>query len=147
MSLKEQLSEDFKAAMKAHDTIRKNTVQMVKARILQVEKDNHIELDDQGVIEVIAKEVKQRRDSLPEYEKSGRADLVDGLNKEIDVLTQYLPAPLSEEELEAIVKETIEELSLSGMQNMGKAMGAVLPKVTGRADGKKVNEMVRKYLA
>lgn len=147
MSLKAQLSEDFKAAMKAHDTIRKNTVQMVKARVLQVEKDNHIELDDQGVIEVIAKEVKQRRDSLPEYEKSGREDLVEGLNQEIAVLTEYLPAPLSEEELDAIVKETIEELGLSGMQSMGQAMGAVLPKVKGKADGKAVNELVRKYLA
>lgn len=147
MSLKEQLAEDFKAAMKAHDTVRKNTVQMVKARVLQVEKDHHIELDDEGVIEVVAKEVKQRRDSLPEFEKSGREDLVEGLKAEIAVLAAYLPAQLSKEELEVIVKETIEELGLSGMQNMGRAMGAILPKVKGKADGKEVNSLVKQYLA
>ena len=147
MSLKEQLAEDFKAAMKAHDTVRKNTVQMVKARVLQVEKDHHIELDDEGVIEVVAKEVKQRRDSLPEFEKSGREDLVEGLKAEIAVLAAYLPAQLSKEELEVIVKETIEELGLSGMQNMGRAMSAILPKVKGKADGKEVNSLVKQYLA
>ena len=81
MSLKETLFQDLKTAMKDKDTVRKNTIQLVRAGVLQIEKDNHVELDDDGVLDVIAKELKKRRDSLPEFEKSGRTDLIDNLNK------------------------------------------------------------------
>ena len=103
MSLKDKLMDDLKIAMKDKDTVRKNAVQMVRASVLQVEKDNKITLDDEGVIEVVAKEVKKRKDVLPEYEKSGRSDLIDDLKKEIEVLMAYLPQQMSEEEIQALV--------------------------------------------
>lgn len=146
LSLKEQLAEDLKAAMKAHETVRKNTVQSVRAAVLQVEKDSKVELDDAGVTDVIAKELKKRRDVLPDYEKSGRDDLIAELKQEIDVLTAYLPAQLTREELEAIVKETVESSGAASMKDMGKLMGLILPKVKGRADGREVNELVKSYL-
>lgn len=146
MGLKQQLADDLKAAMKAKDTIRKNTVQSVRAAILQFEKDNKVELDDAGVTDVIAKELKKRRDVLPDYQKSGRDDLIAELKQEIDTLTAYLPEPLSAEELDAIVKETIESIGAASMKDMGKLMGLILPKVKGRADGRQVNELVKSYL-
>ena len=146
MSLKERLLEDVKEAMKDKDTVRKNTIQMARAAILQVEKDSKVTLDDNGVIEVIAKEVKKRRDVLPEYEKSGREELINELKAEIDVLMQYLPPQLTEEELEEIVKQAVSEVNATSMKDMGKVMQAVMPKVKGRADGKAVNEMVKKIL-
>ena len=146
MSLKEQLLEDMKEAMKQKDTVRKNAIQMARAAILQTEKDNQITLDDDGVIDVIAKEVKKRKDVLPEYEKSGREDLVRDLKVEIDTLMKYLPQQLTEEELEAIVRQTVEETGASSPRDMGRVMQAVMPKVKGRADGKMVNAIVKKIL-
>jgi len=146
MSLKEQLLEDMKNAMKEKDEVKKNTVQMARAAILQVEKDNRVTLDDDGVIDVIAKEVKKRRDVLPEYERSGRQDLVDRLKSEIDVLLKYLPEQLTEEELEVIVRQTVEETGASSQKEMGKVMQAVMPKVKGRADGKMISTIVKKVL-
>jgi uncharacterized protein YqeY len=146
MSLKEQLLEDMKNAMKQKDTVVKNTVQMARAAILQIEKDNKITLDDDGVIDVIAKEVKKRRDVLPEYEKSGRQDLVDSLKAEIDVLMKYLPQQLTEEELEVIVRQAVNETGAVSARDMGKVMQAVMPKVRGRADGKMINAIVKRIL-
>ena len=146
MSLKEQLLEDMKDAMKKKDTVRKNAIQMARAAILQTEKDNRITLDDDGVTDVIAKEVKKRRDVLPEYERSGREDLVRDLKVEIDTLMKYLPQQLTEEELEAIVRQTVEETGASSPRDMGRVMQAVMPKVKGRADGKIVNAIVKKVL-
>ncbi|MGE4282267.1 MAG: GatB/YqeY domain-containing protein [Clostridia bacterium] len=147
MSLKDRLLEDMKSAMKDKDTIRKNTIQMTRAAILQIEKDNKVILDDEGIIDVLAKEVKKRKDVLPEYQKSERQDLIDDLNREIEVLMGYLPEQLSEEELEEIVKAAIEEVGASSMKDMGKIMTAVMPKTKGRADGKMINALVKKYLA
>lgn len=146
MDLKQQLADDLKAAMKAKETIRKNTVQSVRAAILQFEKDNKVELDDAGVTDVIAKELKKRRDVLPDYEKSGRDDLIAELKQEIDTLMAYLPEQLSPEELAVIVKEAIDQSGATSMKDMGKLMGMILPKVKGRADGKQVNELVKSYL-
>ena len=147
MSLKETLLQDLKAAMKDKDTIRKNTIQLVRAGVLQIEKDNHVELDDDGVLDVIAKELKKRRDSLPEFEKSGRTDLIDNLNKEIEVLLGYLPEQLTEDEIQKIVEETIAETGASTMKDMGKVMGAVSSKVKGRADNRVVRGYVKKLLS
>ena len=147
MSLKETLLQDLKAAMKDKDTIRKNTIQLVRASVLQIEKDNHVELDDDGVLDVIAKELKKRRDSLPEFEKSGRTDLIDNLNKEIEVLLGYLPEQLTEDEIQKIVEETIAETGASTMKDMGKVMGAVSSKVKGRADNRVVSGYVKKLLS
>ncbi len=144
--LKEQLANDLKDAMKAKDEIKKNAVQMVRAGVLQVEKDKKITLDDEGIIEVIAKEVKKRKDVLPDFEKAGRADLIEATQREIEILTKYLPSQLTEEELDKIVSETVSETGASSMKDMGKVMSALMPKVKGRADGKTVNELVKKHL-
>lgn len=121
-------------------------MQLIRSGVLQIEKDNKIELDDEGVLDVIAKELKKRRDSLPEFEKSGRTDLIENLNKEIDVLLGYLPEQLTEEEIQVIVEETIKEVQAESMKDMGKVMGAVTPKVKGRADNKIVSGYVKKLL-
>ena len=146
MSLKEKLLQDMKDAMKNKETIRKNTIQLVRSGVLQIEKDNNVELDDSGVIDVIAKELKKRRDSLPEFEKSGRMDLIENLNKEIEVLLAYLPEQLSEGEIKQIVQDTINEVGATTMKDMGKVMGAVSPKVKGRADNKIVSGFVKELL-
>ena len=147
MSLKDKLMDDLKSAMKDKDTVRKNAVQMVRASVLQVEKDNKITLDDDGVIEVVAKEVKKRKDVLPEYEKSGRQDLVDELNREIEVLMAYLPQQMSEEEIEALVVEAIAQTEAKSMKDIGKVMAVIMPKTKGKADGKVINQFVRKHLS
>lgn len=147
MSLKETLMDDLKAAMKDKDVIRKNTVQMIRSAVLQFEKDNKAELDDNGIIDVIAKELKRRRDVLPEYEKSGREDLIADINREIEILLAYLPKQLSKEELEVIVAEAIAEVGATSMKDMGKIMAAVMPKTKGRADGKMINEIVKAKLS
>ena len=146
MSLKEKLLQDMKDAMKNKETIRKNTIQLVRSGVLQIEKDNKVELDDSGVIDFIAKELKKRRDSLPEFEKSGRMDLIENLNKEIEVLLAYLPEQLSEGEIKQIVQDTINEVGATTMKDMGKVMGAVSPKVKGRADNKIVSGFVKELL-
>lgn len=147
MSLKERLAEDLKSAMKDKDVVRKNAIQMIRAGVLQVEKDNKVTLDDDGVIAVIAKQLKQRKDSLPDYEKSGRDDLITDLKVEMDVLMQYLPEQLSSEELEKIVAEAVNSTGASSMKDMGKIMAAVMPKVQGRADGRAINEIAKKLLS
>ncbi|BCS81280.1 GatB/YqeY domain-containing protein [Anaerocellum diazotrophicum] len=146
MSLKDKLLEDYKTAMKEKDVVRKNVVGMVRAAILQFEKDNKVILDDNGVLNVISKEIKKRKDSLPEYIKSGRQDLIDELNREIEILASYLPPMLSEEEIEQLVKETIEVMKPNGVKDMGKVMQEVMKKVSGRAEGKVVSEIVKKFL-
>lgn len=146
MSLKEQLAQDLKTAMKEKDAIRKNAVQSVRAAVLQVEKDSKITLDDDGVIGVIAKEVKKRKDVLPDYVKSGRDDLIADLKREIEVLTGYLPSQLTQEELDGIVKTAIDKLGATSMKDMGKIMAEVMPKITGRADGGAVNLTVKRLL-
>ena len=147
MDIKEQLMQDLKSAMKDKDTIRKNTVTMIRSAILQFEKDNLTELDADGVMEIIAKELKKRHDVLPEYEKSGRDDLIADINREIEILLAYLPKQLTKEELEVIVADVIAETGAASMKDMGKIMSAVMPKVKGRADGKMINEIVKEKLS
>lgn len=147
MSLKEQLFADLKEAMKQKDTILKDTVQMVRAGILQIEKDKKIELDDDGVIEVVAKELKKCYDVLPDYEKSGRQDLIEELNKKIEILKSYLPEQLTEDAVKQIVSDAISEVGAQSMKDMGKVMTIVSSKTKGRADGKVVSDIVKKLLA
>ena len=147
MTLKERLAEDLKLSMKEKDSVRKNTVQSIRTAVLQIEKDKKVTLDDEGVIEVIAKELKKRKDVLPEYEKSSREDLIAGLKREIEIVTAYLPSQLSRDELDEIVKDAVQSTGASSMRDMGKIMQAVMPKVKGRADGKAVNEIAKKYLS
>ena len=146
MSLKDRLMDDLKSAMRDKDAVKKDAVQMVRAGILQVEKDNKVTLDDDGVLEVVAREVKRRRDVLPDYEKSGRADLIDNLKREIDVLMAYLPEQLSEAEIEKIVADAVAETGAASVKDMGRVMAVIMPKTKGKADGKVVNVIVRKHL-
>lgn len=147
MTVKDKLMEELKQAMKEKDTVRKDAVQMVRAAVLQYEKDNKKELDDEGVIDIIAKEVKRYKDVLPEYEKGGRPDLVDEILRKIDVLTPYLPSQLSDDELRVIVDEVIKETGACTMKDMGRVMSAIMPRVKGRCDGRMVNAMIKDALA
>lgn len=146
MALKEQLLADLKASMKAKDTVKKSTVTMIRAAILQVEKDNKVELGDAEIQEIIAKQMKQRRDALDEFKKAERDDLIAQTEAEMQVIEAYLPKQLTQEEIEAIVDETIKETGAESAKDMGKIMGALMPKVKGLADGKLVNQIVREKL-
>ncbi len=146
MSLKEKLLDDLKTAMKSKDVIRKNVVQLIRSAVLQVEKDDRVTLDDDSIITVIAKELKKRTDALPEYEKSGRQDLIDGLKTEIDILYGYLPPQLTEDEIVKIVDETIKRTGASTIRDMGKVMQEIKPRIEGRADGKTVSQIVKTKL-
>lgn len=146
MPLKETLMNDLKAAMKDKDIISKNAIQMARAAVLQVEKDNKTELDDNGVIQVIAKEVKKRKDALPAYEQSGREDLIADIKKEIQVLSKYLPEQLSEDEVKNIVAEIIKELNATSIKDMGSVMKLARERTSGRADGKTINNFAKELL-
>ncbi len=146
MSLKEQLTNDMKEAMKNHEKDRLAVIRMVRGAIRQQEIDGQKELGDEDVIAVLSKEVKMRKDSLEEFKKGGREDLVEKTQAEIDVLMPYLPAQLSEEEVRELVKAAVEQTGATTGKDMGKVMGVLMPKVKGRADGKMVNTIVRSFL-
>lgn len=148
MSLKEQLMADFKDAMKAKDEVRKNTISFARAAVKQYEIDNRKELDDEGIVAILAKQVKMRKDALSDFEKAGRMDLADAYKQEIEVLQKYLPAQLGADEIRDIVKTTAADLGIEGgKQNMGKLMGAVMGKVKGVADGNDVRKVIEEFLA
>ena len=144
--LKEKLMEDLKNCMKEKKELRKNVIQMIRAAILQTEKDKQIELNDDQIIEIIAKESKKRKDSLADYEKSGRQDLIDNINEEINIINEYLPKQLSKEELLPIIKEIISETAATSIKDMGKVMKAAKEKIGVAADGKTINEVVKELL-
>ena len=144
--LKERLLEDLKNCMKDKNVVRKNVIQMVRAAILQVEKDKQITLDDNQIIDIIAKESKKRKDSLADYEKSGREDLINEIKEEIAILSEYLPKQLSNEEVEAIVKEIIETVGATSIKDMGKVMKSAKEKIGAASDGRTINEAVKKLL-
>ncbi len=147
MELKNVLLEDMKTAMRDKDVIKKDTVQLVRAAILQYEKDNKTVLDNEGVIEIIAKEVKRYKDVLPDYEKSGRQDLIDEIHRKIEILMPYLPEQMSEEEMRTTVKEVISQTGATSMKDIGKVMGVIMPKVKGRCDGRALNALIKEYLS
>ena len=148
MALKEQLMADFKEAMKAHDEVAKNTISFARAAIKQYEVDHREELDDDGIVAILSKQVKMRKDALSDFEKAGRMDLADAYKQEIEVLQKYLPAQLSADKIRDIVKATAAELGIEGgKQNMGKLMGAVMGKVKGVADGNDVRKVIEEFLA
>jgi hypothetical protein len=146
MSLSERLNEDMKAAMKSHDKFRLSVIRMMRSSIKNIEIDQRRALDDAEVLDILSREIKQRRDSLQEFEKAGREDLSDNVKAEIAIISVYLPQQLTEEEIQRIVQETIQETGASSKAEMGKVMGALMPKVKGRADGKLVNRWVQQYL-
>ena len=146
MSIKDTLTNDMKEAMKAKEKDRLAVIRMVRGAIKQIEIDSKKELDDEAVIGVIRKEVKMRKDSVEEFKKGGREDLVAKTEAEIAVLMPYLPQQLSEDEIRSLVQAAVEQVGASSPKDMGKVMGVLMPKVKGRADGKLVNTIVKEAL-
>lgn len=145
-SIKERLQEDWKNAVKAKDKFRSNVISTAKSAILLVEKTNNIKVEDAQAIEILSKEVKQRREAMIEFEKGNRQDLVDENKAEIEILLEYLPQQLSEEEIKKIILESATEVGANSIKDMGKVMSIVRPKIVGRADGKLVSALVKEYL-
>ena len=149
MSLKDKLTADMKDAMKAREAgkLRLSVIRLVRGAIRQQEIDGQKELSDEDVLGVISKEVKQRRDSIEDFQKGGRDDLVAEAEAEIAVLMEYLPQQLSEDEVRSLVQEAIAVSGATSPKDMGKVMKELMPKVKGRADGKLVNGIVKELLA
>lgn len=145
-TIKERLQEDWKQAMKAKDRFKSGVLSTAKSAILLVEKTDGIKLEDEQVIEILAREIKQRKEAMLEFEKGNRQDLVDQSKAEIEILLDYLPQQLSEDEIFEIIKQTAVEVGANSIKDMGKVMSAVRPKTVGRADGKLVSQMVKEYL-
>lgn len=148
MSIKDLLTEDMKQAMKDKESgkLRLSVIRMARANIKNIEIDEKRELNDDEVLAVLMKEVKMRQDSAEEFAKAGREELVEQAKQEIAILRKYLPEQLSDEELKAVVEEAVAETGAAGPKDMGKVMAAVMPKTKGRADGKRINAMVRELL-
>jgi uncharacterized protein YqeY len=146
-TLKQRLQQDMKAAMRAKESERLGTIRLIMAAIKQREVDERVELDDPQVIEVLTKMVKQRRDSLTQYQDAGRQDLADKEAAELTLLDEYLPAALDEAELNDVIAEVIAATGAQSPQDMGKVMGQLKPRVQGRADMGKVSAMVKDRLA
>ncbi len=148
MTLKEQLMADFKEAMKAKDEVRKNTISFARAAIKQYEVDNRQELDDEGIIAILSKQVKMRKDALSDFEKAGRTDLADDYKAEIEILMKYLPEQMDEAKIKEVVHAVAAEMGIEGgKNNMGKLMGAVMKKVKGLADGNDVRKVIQEFLS
>jgi len=146
MNLSERLNDDMKQAMKSQDKFKLSVIRMVRAAVKNQEIELKRTLDDNEVLDILSREVKQRKDSLQEFEKAGRDDLAKDIAAEIEIISAYLPKQLTEEEIKVIVQQTIQETGASSKAEMGKVMSALMPKVKGRADGKLVNTIVQQFL-
>lgn len=147
MALKERLMEDLKNAMRNKEKSLKDVITLVRAAIKQREVDERIDLNDEDIIDIIAKQVKQKRDSIESFEKGNREDLVAMTQNEIDILMEYMPRQLTEDEVDEIVKSAVDETGANTVKDIGKVMSIVMPKVKGKADGNLVNKIVRQYLS
>ena len=146
MSLKTQLTEDMKTAMRAKDQVSLSTIRLINAAIKQFEVDERTEADDAKVISILTKMVKQRKDSAKIYTEAGRQDLADKENAEIDILNRYLPQMMSAEEIKTVVEAVIAETGASGMADMGKVMGVLKTRLAGKADMGEVNKILKAAL-
>jgi len=144
--LKEKLMDDLKESMKNKDAIRKNTIQMVRAAILQIEKDKGIEVEDDKILEIISKEVKSKKDVLKDFERAERQDLIDQTNQEISVLQEYLPKQLSREEIKSELEKIIAEIGATSMKDMGAIMKEAKAKMGASAEGKIINEVAKEIM-
>jgi uncharacterized protein YqeY len=142
MTLRETIQEDIKAALKHRETTKLSVARLVKAAIMNLEISRGHQLDDSEVIEVLSKEAKQRKDTIPEFEKANRPDLVANLKAELQILEEYLPAQLSEAEIRQLVAEAVQATGATGRKDLGKVMSALMPQIKGKADGKLVNQLV-----
>ena len=143
MSLKQKITEDMKAAMRTGDTKQRDTIRLLQAAIKQREVDERIVLDDAAVIAVIEKMLKQRKDSIAQYEAAQRLDLANIEKEEVVILGAYMPQALSDSEIDVLVTEAISETNAAGMQDMGKVMAILKPKLAGRADMGKVSALIK----
>ena len=146
MSIKETLQDDLKKAMRSGDVMRRSVIRMLRSEIHNREIESRSELDDAATIQLLGRQAQQRRDSIEAFEKAERDDLVQKERAELAVIMEYLPAELSGEELTEIVRGAIEQVGAGGPQDMGKVMGAVMPKVRGRAEGREVNRIASELL-
>ncbi|HEY4391573.1 MAG TPA: GatB/YqeY domain-containing protein [Paenibacillus sp.] len=146
MNLSERLNEDMKQAMKSQDKFKLSTIRMVRSTIKNLEIDLKRTLDDNEVLDILSREIKQRKDALQEFEKAGREDLAASSRAEVEIIAVYLPEQLTEEEIKVIVQQTIQETGASSKADMGKVMSALMSKVKGRADGKLINQAVQQAL-
>ncbi|GFR37406.1 hypothetical protein PRECH8_07020 [Insulibacter thermoxylanivorax] len=146
MNLTERLNEDMKQAMKNKDKFRLSVIRMIRSSIKNLEIEQKRTLDDGEVLDILQREVKQRKDSLQEFTKAGRDDLAADVQAEVNIISEYLPEQMTEEEIKAVVQQTIQEVGASSKADMGKVMGALMPKVKGRADGRLVNQIVQQFL-
>jgi uncharacterized protein len=147
MSLKEQLKEDLKTAMREKEVVKRDSIRSINTMIKQIEVDERRELNDEEVIKLIQKGIKQREEAIAQYSAASRDDLVQKEQEQVDIFMLYLPAQVSDEELEAGMKEIISQTGAASMKDMGKVMGAATKKFAGVADGKRINEMVKKLLS
>jgi len=146
MSLKSKLQDELKAAMKAKDALRKKVLRMALAEVKNIEIDKKEELEDSQILSILQKEVKSRRETIEGAEQANRPDLIEEAESEIVILAEFLPEAMSEDELRAIVEETVAQVGATSMREIGKVMGALIPKIKGRADGGVANKMVREII-
>ena len=147
MTIKERLQQDWVTAMKAKDKDLSSILSMAKAAILHVEKTDNRKVEEEESIEILAREIKQRRESVIEFEKGNRQDLVDKTNQEISVLLNYMPKQLSEDEIKAIISDNAAKMGANNIKDMGKLMKEIRPLTVGRADGKIVSDLVKEFLS
>ncbi len=146
MSLKQTITDDMKAAMRSGDVKKRDTIRLLLAAVKQREVDERIELDDSAVVAVIVKMMKQRKDSIEQYESAQRNDLAAVEKEEISVLTAYIPEALTDAEIESLIQEVIAETGATGQKDMGKVMAVLKPKIAGRADMGKVSGLVKEKI-
>ncbi|SHI00426.1 GatB/YqeY domain-containing protein [Clostridium grantii] len=146
MSLKDKINIDWKAAMKSKDKLKASTISMAKSAILLVEKNERRVLEDEDIYSVISKEIKNRKEALDAFKSGNREDLVQQAMQEIEILSEYLPEQLTEEEIFKIVSEAVKETGAQSIKDMGKVMTFVSPRTKGRADGKLISTIVRQHL-
>lgn len=147
MSLKQKITEDMKAAMRSGDIKRRDTIRLLQAAIKQREVDERIVLDDAAIVAVIEKMLKQRKDSIAQYEAAQRIDLADKEKEEVLILTDYMPQALSDAEIAVLLNEAIAASNAQGMQDMGKVMSLLKPQLAGRADMGKVSSLIKEKLS
>lgn len=145
-TIKERLQDDWKQALKNKDKFKTKVLSTAKSAVLLVEKTDGIKLEDEQVIEILAKEIKQRNEAILEFQKGNRQDLVDQNKAEIQILLSYLPQQLSEEEIKELIEITANEVGANNIKDMGKVMSAIRPKTVGKADGKLVSQLVKEFL-
>lgn len=147
MNLVDRLTADMKTAMKSQDKLALSVIRMMRSEVKYAEISKGGPLSEEDVLEVLSRESKKRRDSIDEYKKGNRDDVAAQLEKEVEIISTYLPEQLSHAEIESIIDEAITETKVSSIKEMGKLMSAVMPKVKGRADGKIVNQIVKEKLS